>query len=125
MNLSTDLGHDRYDVVCALNMHRQVVFILESMRKEFCWLTNMKYDSCVMCSVCCRGGTTNFCRIHRIQSCTQEECLHFWSESQLLSEKHIVVCTRSAVALNNRVHVNQLAPWFEYVDEQVSFTCES
>lgn len=125
MNLSTDLGHDRYDVVCTLNMHRQVVFILESMRKEFCWLTNMKYDSCVMCSVCCRGGTTNFCRIHRVQSCTQEECLHFWSESQLLSEKHIVVCTRSAVALNNRVHVNQLAPWFAYVDEQVSFTCES
>lgn len=120
MNLSTDLRHDNFDVIFARDVHRQVVFILESMRKEFCWLKNMKYDSRVLCSICCQGGAINFCRIHRAQGCTQEECLHFWSESQLRGEKHIAVCTKSAVALNNKVHVSQLAPWLAQVEKQVA-----
>lgn len=122
MNLSTNLRHDNFDVIFARDVHRQVVFILESMRKEFCWLKNMKYDSRVLCSICCQGGAINFCRIHRAQGCTQEECLHFWSESQLRGEKHIAVCTKSAVALNNKVHVSQLAPWLAQVEKQVSYT---
>ena len=120
MNLSATLRHDTFDVTCARDVCRQVGLILESMRMEFCWLKNMKYDLCVMCPVCCQGGAVSFCRIHHAQGCKQEECLHFWSESKLRSAKHIVVCTKSAAAMSNKVQVKQLAPWFAHLGEQVS-----
>ena len=48
-------------------------------------------------------------------SCTQEECLRFWSVKSIS-----LFCTRFAVAMNNEIRVNQLAPKFAHVDRQVS-----
>ena len=120
MNLSADMPHGTCDVTCARTLCRQVGLMLESMRREFCWLKNMKYDLCVMCPVCCPGGGLYFCFIHHKKGCKQEECLHFWSESELRSAKHNVACTKNAAALNNKLQVQQLAPWFAPLTEQVS-----
>ena len=119
LNLSANFNHDNFDVTCARAVCRQIGLMLECMRKEFCWLKNMKYDLTVMCPVCCQGCAVNFCRTHRTQGCKQEECLHFWSESMLRGGKDVILCTKSAAAQNNKVQVKTFAPWFASLGEQV------
>ena len=102
-------SHDTF--ACAVL--RQVELILVSMRREFCWLQNMKYEVSFLCPVCCHGGAVNYCRVHSSKGCKQEECLHFWPESELCSAKKIIRCTRSAVAKTNRVSMKDFEPWYE------------
>ena len=99
---------------------RQLELMLESMRREFCWLQNMKYEVSFLCPVCCHGGVVSYCCTHRIKGCKQEECLHFWPESELCSKKKIIRCTRSAVAKMNRVLVKDFEPWFSPMRNQVN-----
>ena len=120
LKLGDDTFDDSFEKVCAPAVHRQLSLMLESMRKEFCWLANMRYEAGVICPICCRGGAFNYCRTHRKQGCERGECLHFLSESELRIAKQFIVCNRSAVALNNKVHVNQFAAWFGCPIEQVS-----
>ncbi|KAL9963881.1 hypothetical protein ACROYT_G027434 [Oculina patagonica] len=110
LTLSADASQDTFDVTCARAVSRQLGLMLESMRNEFCWLKNMRYEVSFICPVCCEGGSVNYCRTHCAQGCKQEECLHFWSETQLCNTKSIT-CTKSAVAQNNRVPIEQFAPW--------------
>ena len=109
-------NHDPF--ACAVL--RQLELILESMRREFCWLQNMKYEVSFLCPVCCHEGAVSYCRTHRTKDCKQEECLHFWPESELCSEKKIIGCTRSAVAKMNRVLVETFEPWFSPMRNQVN-----
>ena len=95
---------------CARAVRRQLGLILESMRKEFCWLNNLKYEVSFICPVCCQGSSVNYCRTHRTKACEQEECLHFWSESQLCDVKTLS-CFKSAVAQNKRFETKQFTPW--------------
>ena len=88
---------------------RQLEFILESMRKEFCWLKNMTYKLSFICPVCCQGGV----------GCKKEECLHFLSLSELCNKKAID-CNESAGALITRVCIRQFAPWFTSPGYQVN-----
>ena len=99
---------------------RQLELILDSMREEFCWLQNMKYEVSFLCPVCCEGGVVSYCRTHLSKSCKQEECLHFWPKSELCSGKKIIGCTRSAVAKMNRVLVKDVEPWFSPMRNQVN-----
>ena len=99
---------------------RQLELMLESMRREFCWLQNMKYEVSFLCPVCCHGGVVSYCCTHRAKGCKQEECLHFWPESELCSKKKIIRCTRSAVAKMNRVLVKDFEPWFSPMRSQVN-----
>ena len=119
MNLTANVGHDAFDVTCTRAVCRQLQLILECMRKEFCWLRNMRYDLHVICPICCQGCAVNYCRVHHTQRCKQEECLHFWSESMLRGNQLVVKCTKSAVAQNNKFHVKKFAPWFASLGEQV------
>ena len=109
-------NHDPF--ACAVL--RQLEFMLESMRREFCWLQNMKYEVSFLCPVCCPGGVVNYCRTHRTKGCKQEECLHFWSESVLCREKKAIGCTRSASAKDNKVLVRDFEPWFSPTRNQVN-----
>ena len=93
--------------------------MLESFRNEFCWLKNMKYEVSFICPVCCQGGALKFCRVHASQGCKQEECLHFWPESQLFDDK-VNRCDKSAAAQSNRVDRNQFAPWLAPPRDQVN-----
>ena len=109
-------NHDPF--ACAVL--RQLELMLESMRGEFCWLQNMKYEVSFLCPVCCQGGVVSYCCTHRTKGCKQEECLHFWPESELCSGKKIIGCTRSAVATTNRVLVKDFEPWFSPMRNQVN-----
>ena len=120
LNISADARHGAFEVACARAVQRQLGLMLESMRKEFCWLKNMTYEMSVICPVCCQGGVVKYCRTHHKQGCKREECLHFWSESELRSAKQFIICTRSATALSNKVEVKQFEPWFAAPDEQVN-----
>ena len=121
LDISADVNCDAFEVVCTRAVRRQLGLMLECMRKEFWWLKNMKYELGVMCPVCCQGRLLNYCNTHHKQGCEQEECLHFWSESDLRSTKQFVRCRKCPTAKNNKVHVKQFAPWIsETSDEQVS-----
>ena len=116
---SSSLVNNNHDTfACAVL--RQLELMLESMRREFCWLQNMKYEVSFLCPVCCQEGAVSYCRTHRTKDCKQEECLHFWPESELCSEKKIIGCTRSAVAKMNRVLVKDFEPWFSPMRNQVN-----
>ena len=121
ITLTTGVHHETFDESCARDVCRQLGLMLESMRKEFCWLNNMKYELSVICPICCQGGMVKNCRMHHAQSCKQEECLHFWSVSELCNAKQEIVCTKpgSAFAQNNKVEAKQFAPWFVSLAEQV------
>ena len=120
LNISADTHHDAFEVACARAVRRQLGLMLECMRKEFCWLRNMKYEVGVMCPVCCQRGLLNYCNTHHKQGCEQEECLHFWTESDLRSAKQFVRCRKCATAQSDKVYVKLSAPWIsETSDEQV------
>ena len=120
LNISADTHHDKFEVACASTVHRQLRLMLESMRKEFCWLENMRYEVGVICPVCCHGGAFKYCCTHHKQGCEHGECLHLLSESELRSASQFIVCTRSAAAVNNKVYVKQFAAWFGCPTEQVN-----
>lgn len=81
-------------------------------------MKKMRYTMGVVCPVCCPGGVVKYCRTHHVQYCQREECLHFWSESELRSASQSVICTRSAVAVTNKFQVKRFAPWFPFLAEQ-------
>ncbi len=106
------------NVIVARAVRRQVGLMLECMPKEFVWLKNMECKMQVLCSVCCPGGSVQYCQDHGIKDCKQGECLHFWSEAELQSGQQF--CDRSAVAGDPRLNRKHFAPWFAFLDEQVS-----
>ena len=73
MSASSSLVNNNHDTfACAVL--RQLKLMLESMRGEFCWLQNMKYEVSFLCPVCCEGGVVSYCRTHLLKGCKQEEC---------------------------------------------------
>ena len=114
-----DASYDTCEVTCARAVRRQLGLILESVRNEFCWLKNMKYEVSFICPVCCQEGAHKFCHIHATQGCKPEECLHFWSESQLCNVK-VNRCDKSTAARSNRVDFEQFTPWFAPQQSQVN-----
>ena len=103
---------DSFEVHCAREVFRQLVFLLECLRKEFCWLKRMKYKVGVICPVCCHKRLVSYCSTHHKQDCQREECLHFISESELRNANQSITCTRSAVAVNNKVYIKDFTAWF-------------
>ena len=120
LSCSADASYDTCEGTCARAVRRQLGLVLESIRNEFCWLRNMKYEVSFICPVCCQGGGVNFCRIHATQGCKQEECLHFWSESQLCDVEKVICCAKSAAAKSNRVDIKLFMPWFAPSRNQVN-----
>ena len=126
--LQADLGNspgdqrDSFEVFCARQVFRQLVLLLECFRKEFCWLKKMKYQAGVICPVCCHERLVNYCRTHHKQDCEREECLHFIPESELRNLNQHITCTRSAVAVNNKVYTKDFTAWFASPCEEVTYT---
>ncbi|XP_068722471.1 uncharacterized protein [Montipora capricornis] len=117
LSLSSNVSNDSFVVSCAHAVRRQLGLLLESMRNEFCWLKSMKYEESFLCPVCCQGGEICYCDEHDAEGCKQEECLHFWSESELHNVKNSV-CTKSAVAKDISVQLEQFAPWLAPIGNQ-------
>ena len=101
-------------------VRRQIGLILECMRNQLCWLNNMKYQMSVICPVCCEGNAVVHCEMHDEQSCKQEECLHFWPESELCGSKQSIICTKNALAEDVTVDAKVWAPWLTPAVEQVN-----
>ena len=119
LSCSADASYDTCEVTYARAVRRQLGLMLESIRNEFCWLRNMKYEVSFICPVCCQGGSVNVCHVHASQGCKQEECLHFWSESQLCDVK-VNRCHKLVTAQSIRVDIKQFAPWLAPPRNQVN-----
>ena len=122
-DLSADFHHGiaGFAFSCARVVRKQLGLMLECMRGGFCWTRNMKYEMSVICPICCKGEAIDYCHTHHIQRCKDEECLHFWSESELCDAKQNLTCKNSPSAPNIRVQVLQFAPWFVSVPQQVKY----
>ena len=108
------------DETCARRVCRQLSLILECMRSQFPWLENMTYEMCVICPVCSKEREVAFCQTHGEKICKQEQCLHFWTVSELCSDTRNIYCRRSAVAQDTTVEIRQFSPWFPAPKEQVT-----
>ena len=122
LNLSSESSWDTFQVALARVVSQQLRLKLECMRAEYHWLRNMTYEMSVCCPVCCKQGSVNHCLPHNVHNCKKEECLHFWSESQLRDCQGLVVCDRSVAAEDNRVPVKLFRHWFKFIDEQVKYS---
>ena len=105
---------------CARKVCRQLSLILECMRNQFPWLENMTYEMCVICPVCSKEREVAFCQTHGAKICKQEQCLHFWTVSELCTDTRNISCSRSAVAQDTTVEIRQFSPWFPAPKEQVT-----
>ena len=124
-DLQANLGNspgdqrDSFEAFCAREVFRQLVLLLECLRKEFCWLRRMKYQAGVICPVCCHKRLVKYCPTHHKQDCEREECLHFISESELRNANQPFTCTRSAVAVN-KICMKDFSAWFANSREEVT-----
>ena len=105
---------------CARKVCRQLSLILECMRNQFPWLENMTYELCVICPVCSKEREVAFCPAHGTKICKQEQCLHFWTVSELCSDTRNIHCRRFAVARDTTVEISQFSPWFPAPKKQVT-----
>ena len=114
--------YDTFEVCCAREVFRQLVLLLECLRKEFSWLKKMKYQAGVICPVCCHERLVNYCPTHQKQDCEREECLHFVPESELRNLNQHITCTRSAFAVDNKVYTKDFRAWFASPHQEVACT---
>ena len=118
-DLQTELGASSgdqrvsFEVFYAREVFRQLVPLLERLRKE------LKYQAGVICPVCCHKRLVKYCPTHDKQDCEREECLHFLSELELRNANQAIFCTRSAVAVDNKVHIKDFSAWFAGAREEV------
>ena len=108
------------EVTCAGVVRRRLGLMIECMRNEFSWLRDIKYEMCVLCSVCCNEGTVNYCPTHKKQKCKEEQCLHFLSISELFNGNGSTFCNRSASAPDTRVSDRQFSHWRDLPGHEVS-----
>ena len=121
IEVTADFMDGSSDVTASRTICSKLRLMLECMRKEFPWLENMSYEMCVRCLVCSRSGTVNYCHTHDMPGCSQEECLHLVSDSELQKCLQFYICTRPGVQGDCRIQVRQYDPhWFGFLDEQES-----
>lgn len=107
------------DLSCVRVVCRQLGLILECMRNQFRWLNSMRYKMGIVFPICREQSAVEYCERHQSLNCKQEECLHFWSESELCAFKGDAFCMESVSALNNRFNPEHCAPWFSSQDNWV------
>ncbi|KAL9974007.1 hypothetical protein ACROYT_G020535 [Oculina patagonica] len=121
LEVNADLSHGSSDVIMTTTrtIRRHLGLILECMRNEFFWLKNMKFKMCVCCPVCSPTGSVTYCRTHHVEGCKQDECLHFWLESELREcQQQFVICKKPGIRGVPKIQVNQFALWFTIEDGQ-------
>ena len=116
--LSVKSAIDVVDVDSIRAFRNQLTSIIDRMWKKFFWVKNVGCEVSFLCPVCSYGCVVSLCPQHLGESCKQEECLHFISESDLGDEKQ-AVCTNSDTAVDNRIHAEQFAPWISSGMEKV------
>ena len=116
--------NDSFKVSCAQSAFKQLLLMLECMRKDFFWLESMRYQAGVVCTICCHEMKVKFCHTHGKDDCEREECLHFIPESELRSAESII-CHMSATAQNSKVSIEDFAAWFGSCQKVIETSCDS
>ena len=116
--LSVKRGTDVVDVDSIRAFRNQLTSIIDRVWKKFFWVKNVGCEVSFLCPVCSYRRMVSFCPQHDKESCEQEDCLHFISESDLKDEKE-AVCTYSETTLDNSIYVEQFAPWISSGKEKV------
>ena len=116
--LSVKRGTDVVDVDSIRAFRNQLTSIIDRVWKKFFWVKNVGCEVSFLCPVCSYRRMVSFCPQHDKESCEQEDCLHFISESDLKNEKE-AVCTYSETTLDNSIYVEQFAPWISSGKEKV------
>ncbi|XP_074620260.1 uncharacterized protein LOC141879049 isoform X6 [Acropora palmata] len=60
---------------------------LDGFSRDLCWLSNLQYELSVVCTHCLQSR----CSLHRLMSCSQDDCLHLLrvrSGEELICEKN-------------------------------------
>ncbi|XP_022800252.1 uncharacterized protein LOC111338099 [Stylophora pistillata] len=119
---SMDTLYNENDLTCVQVVCRQLNLILECMRNQFRWLNSMKYKMGIFCPIfaCCEQRAIDYCEKHQSLNCKQEECLHFWPESELRASKGDACCLESDFACINRFNPEHCAPWFSSQENWVA-----
>lgn len=119
---SMDTLYNENDLTCVQVVCRQLNLILECMRNQFRWLNSLKYKMGIFCPVCacCEQRAIDYCEKHQSLNCKQEECLHFWPESELRASKGDACCLESDFARINRFNPEHCAPWFSSQENWVA-----
>ncbi|XP_068712572.1 uncharacterized protein [Montipora foliosa] len=113
--VTSGFTYGNFDSSTSLALHWQLRMILESMRNEFDWLSNIRFEMCVCCPVCSLKGTVK-CRAHDVRGC---ECLHLLSESELQQCQY---CTRPGIRGDRRIRIQMFASWFSFSDASAEAT---
>ena len=116
---SMDICYNEHELTSVRVICRQFGLILECMRNQFCWLNSMRYTMGIICPVCREQSANDYCDKHQSLDCKEEDCLHFWSQSDLFASKGEVFCDKSVCAHNSRFSPERWAPWFPPQDDQV------
>jgi len=116
--LTSNEPFDTSDGNLARAVRTQLASMIQCMQNKFFWVKNVVCKLNFLCPVCCRGRECSHCRMHNAKGCKQEECLHFFRDSELATGD-TQVC-RSATAQDNRVSVAHFAPWFPSKHDKVS-----
>ncbi|XP_068712595.1 uncharacterized protein [Montipora foliosa] len=101
------LNYGNFNMSTSRAIHWQLRMILESMRNEFDWLSNTRFEMCVCCPICSLKGSVK-CRAHDVRGC---DCLHLLSESELQQCQY---CTRPGIQGDCRIRIQMFAPWFSF-----------
>ena len=118
---SMDICYNEHELTSVRVICRQFGLILECMRNQFCWLNSMRYTMGIICPVCREQSANDYCDKHQSLDCKEEECLHFWPQSDLFASKGEVFCDKSVCAHNSRFSPERWAPWFPPQNDQVIF----
>ena len=93
---------------------------LECLILECFWLKAKSCELCVLCPVCCKGlKRKSDCR-HGGRNCLKEECLHFYTETELQGDLAPVMCRKSLDVEVFKVDVQEISVWFS----KVSVKCD-
>jgi len=95
---------DEDDVGLAAKVRERLESILRSLSRDFACLRNMCYEFCVACPSCSDPNKT--CAKHRIQSCTQSDCIHFLP----MPNEGKLICKKTFGA-RSRVEISGLEEW--------------
>ena len=117
---------DSFEVCCcAQSVFKQLILILERMRKESFWLKSMRYQAGVICTVCCHQRKVKLCHTHNENDCEREECLHFIPVSELRSADESITCTRAAAERNTKVFIKDFSAWFGSCQKVIESSSDS
>ena len=104
------------DIEVCSSLRRKLKDMLTNMKKDFCWMKNVEYELSILCPVCCKGGSFTHCREH--DDCKQEECLHFWSESEFCKTNDLC-CEYTSLSTSESISLEAFKPWFVVSDAKV------